>query len=113
MKIHQIISIIIIGLCLSVFFIQTIIYKKLSADNIIHSFIYYGIMQFFFIFGDFWSEKYLDNYEESPFLFIFKIGIIGLMIIIIYSIIISIINRQSALLELINICFSGKYYFII
>ena len=102
MKIHQFISIIIIGLCLSVFFIQTLIYRKLSSDYIKKSLIYFGVMNAFFIFGDVWTKKYLDNYEKSPYLFIFQIGIIGLIIIIIYGIIDSIINQQSYLLYLIK-----------
>ncbi len=117
MKIHQIISIIIIGLCLSVCFIQALIhlYKqgKLTTDVIKSSIIYFGVMQFFFILGDVLSKRYLDNYEGSPYLFIFKIGIIGLIITIIIGIILSINNHESDLLELIKFCFSDKFFLIL
>ena len=114
MTYHQIISIIVIGVCLIVFFIQTIIYKQqLTKDIIIQNIIYFLSIQLFFISGDVLGKRYLDNYEVSPYWFLFKIGFFGLLIIIIYDFIYRIIKHESNLVELFGIFNKNNYYYFI
>jgi hypothetical protein len=70
-------------------------------------------MQLFFISGDVLGKRYLDNYEVSPYLFLFKIGIIGLIIIIIYDLIYKIIKHESNLIKVLEIFNKDNYYYMI
>ena len=99
MKKHQIISLILIFLCLFVFSVLTIIYSKLNFTEILINCGYYGSMQFAYILSDVLGKKYLEKYSDGVYKFLFKIGFIGSIIIILIDLIFNlIINKGNSLI---------------
>ena len=84
---HQIFSIIIIFICLIIFFIELIIYHNLSLNYIISANIIIVFQQFFYCLSDVLGKIYLIIYIGNLYLFLFKLGIIGLIPLIIFNII--------------------------
>ena len=87
---HQIISVVIVSICLIIFFIESLIYykKTIIIKDLIIDIINYLCCQIFYCLIDVLGKKYLNKYIESPYLFLFKIGIIGLIPMTIYGIIV-------------------------
>jgi len=114
---HQKISIIFITLCLTTFLIETICQTKnnTSFEKYIKTFLFYIFVQLFFILGNVLGKKYLENYNDNPCLFLFKLGIFGLLItlaidLIPYAIISE--NKFSGIIQGFsdnNILFIGLY----
>ena len=96
---HQIFSIIIIFICLMIFFFESIIYHNLSLKYIITANIRIVFRQFFYCLSDVLGKIYLIKYFDTLYLFLFKLGIIGLIAIIIFNIIglIANINQEYLL----------------
>ena len=84
---HQIMSVVIVSICLIIFFIESIIYYKgnIEIKVLIIDLINYLCCQIFYCLIDVLGKKYLNKYIESPYLFLFKIGIIGLIPMTIYA----------------------------
>ena len=82
---HQIISVIIICTCLMIFFIETIIYQEIKANEVIKSMLFYLVLQGFYILSNVLGKKYLNKYVENFFLFLFKYCIIALFPMILYG----------------------------
>ena len=82
---HQIFSIIIILICLLIFFFESIIYHKVGFTDIILGILYYISIQAFYCLSDVLGKKYLNTYLDNLYLFLFKIGIIGLIPLIIFG----------------------------
>ena len=89
---HQIFSIIIILICLLIFFIESIAYHNEKLTGIIQININYILVQFFYCLSDVLGKKYLITYIDHLYLFLFKIGIIGLIPMITFGIITLFIN---------------------
>ena len=89
---HQIFSIIIILICLFIFFIESIVYHKVGITDIIKGIFYYISIQLFYCLSDVQGKKYLNTYMDNLYIFLFKIGIIGVFPIIIFGIITLMIN---------------------
>jgi hypothetical protein len=86
---HQIISVVIVSICLIIFFIESLIYEgNIKIKDLIIDIINYLCCQIFYCLIDVLGKKYLNKYIESPYLFLFKIGIIGLIPMTIYGIIV-------------------------
>lgn len=92
---HQILSIIIILICLIIFFIESIIYHNVSFPDVIIAFIYFGITQTLYSLSNVLGKKYLNLYMDNVYLFLFKIGIINIIPIIIIGLIGLIINLDE------------------
>ena len=92
---HQILSIIIILICLIIFFIESIIYHNVSVPDVIIAFIYFGITQTLYSLSNVLGKKYLNLYMDNVYLFLFKIGIINIIPIIIIGLIGLIINLDE------------------
>ena len=110
---HQIISVIIIGLCFLTFFIENIIYHQLKLSDILIDMVYYFCVQFCYCLSDIFGKKYLNKFLDSLYLFLFKIGIIGLIPITIYGIFALFINIEGR--YQVFKCFteiSFKYFFL-
>ena len=82
---HQTFSIIIILICLLIFFFESIIYHKVGFTDIILGILYYISIQAFYCLSDVLGKKYLNTYLDNLYLFLFKIGIIGLIPLIIFG----------------------------
>ena len=91
---HQIFSVMIISICLIIFFIESLIYieEKIIIKNLIIDIINCLCCQIFYCLIDVLGKRYLNKYIESPYLFLFKIGIIGLIPMTIYGTIIHYTN---------------------
>ena len=85
---HQNISVLILIICLITFFIQSIIYDNNDFIFIMINIAYYFFSQLFYCLSDVLGKKYLDLFIENIYLFMLKIGIFGLIPILIYDIII-------------------------
>ena len=82
---HQIVSTIIISICLSTFFIESLIYNKVDISDVIIEIVYYICYQSFLCLSDIMGKKYLNTYFDNLYFFVFKIGIIGLIIILLFA----------------------------
>ena len=94
--IHQIISLIVIYICLIIFLTQTIYYREKSFKNILRNIAFFGSTQLFFCIENVFGKKYLLTYFDNIYFFMFKIGIIGLITIVSYDIIVEIFFDDEA-----------------
>ena len=87
--IHQFISLIIISTILIIFDVQEKKYQSKGLEIIenFQSFLYLYAYQKLYCLSDILGKKYLNMYMDGLYLFLFKIGIIGLILIIIYDVI--------------------------
>ena len=84
---HQIVSIIIIAICLLVFFINTVIYDHLGIIKILDEVIYYTIIQFFYCLSNVLGKIYLNKYFDNIYIFLLYVGLISLILVIIAGIV--------------------------
>ena len=89
---HQIFSFIIILICLLIFFIEIIIYHKVGFNDMILFNMTKLCKQYFYCLSDVLGKKYLITYMDSLYLFLFKIGIIGIIPLTIFGIISLFVN---------------------
>ena len=86
--IHQYLSLAIILICIIIFYIESIIYEtNLTVINIFQSFIYTFFYEKIYCLSDVLGKKYLNKYMDDFYLFLFKIGIITTIPLLIYDII--------------------------
>ena len=88
--IHQIISLIVIYICLIIFLSQTIYYEEISFKHFLINIAFFGSTQLFFCIENVLGKKYLMTYFDNIYFFMFKIGTIGLIAIVSYDIIVEI-----------------------
>ncbi len=84
---HQIVSIIIIAIIFLIFFIESVIYNEIKGSEILYNVRYYAVTQLLYCLNNVFGKIYLNKTFDSPYLFLFKIGIIGSFILTIYGII--------------------------
>ena len=84
---HQYISLIILSICLIIFFIETLFYQSSNMIEILKSFFYFFCSEIFYCLGDVLGKKYLNSYIDGVYLFLFRIGITGLIPILLFDII--------------------------
>ena len=94
---HQVFSFIIIFICLAIFFLESLIYEEngIVIKYLIEDIANYFLVQLVYCLSDVLGKKYLNIYIDSPYLLLFKMGIIGIVPIIIYGIIIEFINVDN------------------
>jgi len=109
---HQILSVVIISICLIIFFIESLIYykEKIVTINLIIDIINHLFCQIFYCLIDVLGKKYLNKYIESPYLFLFKIGIIGLIPMTIYGIVIHYTNFDDINWQIFQIYSKTHFY---
>ena len=84
---HQIVSIIIIAICLLVFFINTVIYDHLGIIKILDEVIYYTSIQGFYCLSNVLGKIYLNKYFDNIYIFLLYVGLISLIPVIIAGIV--------------------------
>ena len=85
---HQYLSLAIISLCIIIFFIESIIFETgLTVINVFQSFIYIFFYEKAYCLSNVLGKKYLNTYMDNFYLFLFKIGIITTIPLLIYDII--------------------------
>ena len=85
---HQFVSFAILFLCHVIFFIQSIVFiKNLTYDQIFRSFFYLFSYSKFYCLYDVLGKKYLNTFMDGIYLFLFKMGITGLIPLLIYDLI--------------------------
>ena len=99
---HQIVSVIVICICLIIFFIESIFYQNIQIGDIIGSIFFYFFLQMFYILSNVLGKKYLNKYVENFYLFLFKYCIIALIVATIYGIIIYYINLEEENFKIFN-----------
>ena len=67
---------------------ESIIYNNITIADIILDIIYFTFLELFYCLSDVLGKKYLDLYKDNIYLFLFKIGIKGLIQILLFSTII-------------------------
>lgn len=82
---HQIISVILICICLIIFLLESIIYQKIKNFEVFKGFLYYLFIQGLYIFSNVLGKKYMNKYVENVYLFLFKYSIISLIPLSIYG----------------------------
>ena len=94
---HQVFSFIIIFICLTIFFIESLFYeeKEIKIQNLIEDIANYFLVQLVYCLSDVMGKKYLNIYLDSPYLLLFKMGIIGIIPIVIYGIIIEFLDVDN------------------
>ena len=92
---HQIVSIIIIAICLSIFFVNTVIYDNLGIIEIIDEIIYYIAIQTFYCLSNVVGKIFLNNYFDNIYIFLLYIGLISLIPLIIAGIVFSFVNSDE------------------
>lgn len=93
--IHQKICLIFFSICLVIFFINSLIYKNFDFSSFVQNASYYFSTQLFFCLANVLGKKYLDLFIENVYLFMFKIGILCLIPILIYDIIIELFFNDT------------------
>jgi len=91
---HQKLCLIIIFTCLFIFILESIIYNEMTILEIFYHTIYFTFLELSYCLSDVLGKKYLDLYEDKIYLFLFKIGITGLIPILLISTIIFFINKD-------------------
>ena len=85
---HQIFSLILIIICTTIFLIETIFYTKdINIIEIVISFLYFSSYELLYCLSDVIGKKYLNTYLDGVYKFLFKVGITGLIPLLIYDII--------------------------
>ena len=92
---HQIISVIVIAICFLIFFVESIVYNKIKVSPIIKNIMFHGSTQFFYCLYDVIGKIYLNKYFDNLYLFLFKIGFVGTILLTIYGIISTFINLDE------------------
>jgi len=94
---HQVFSFIIIFICLTTFFLESLLYeeKGIVIKYRIEDIANYFLVQLVYCLSDVLGKKYLNTYLDSPYLLLFKMGIVGIVPIIIYGIIIEFLNVDN------------------
>ena len=92
---HQIFSIIIILICLIIFFTESLIYHNIRFTYMFLINLKIIFEQFFYCLSDVLGKKYLITYMDSFYLFLFKIGSLGFIPIVIYGIITLCLNVDA------------------
>ena len=94
---HQVFSFLIIFICLTIFFLESLFYeeKGIVIKHLIEDIVNYFLVQLVYCLSDVLGKKYLNTYIDSPYLLLFKMGIIGIIPIIIYGIIIEFLNVDN------------------
>ena len=87
MYFHQYVSYAVLAICLIIFFIETLFFDELKTSEIIGGIFYFFCSEISYCLGDVLGKKYLNTYRDGVYLFLFKIGIVGIVPIIIYDII--------------------------
>lgn len=94
---HQKVSISILFLCLTVFFIQSLINEKEDFPKILKYITYFLLFHGLFCLSNVLGKKYLDLFIENIYLFLWKIGFFGLIPLLIYDIIVEISSKDEEL----------------
>ena len=85
---HQYLSLTIILICIIIFFFVSLFYETdLTVINIFQSFIITYFYNKIYCLSDVLGKKYFNTFMDDVYLFLFKIGIIGLIPLLIYDII--------------------------
>ena len=84
---HQYFSLSILALCMIIFVIETMVIKNLNIIGLLLSIIYFFSYEVLYCLSDVLGKKYLNIYIDGVYLFLFKMGITGLIPLIIYDII--------------------------
>ena len=83
---HQYYSLAVLSICLVIFYIEIIVYSdSITFVDVLESFIYIIIYQILYCLSDVLGKKYLTLYMDTIYLFLFKIGITGLVPLITYD----------------------------
>ena len=92
---HQIFSLSIIFLCLLIFLFGTIFFNHDNIKYVFKHICFFASCQIFFCLDNVLGKKYLNIYFDNIYLFLFKIGILGLIPILFYDIIVEIFFNDS------------------
>ena len=108
---HQVFSFIIIFICLTIFFLESLFYeeKKIVIKYLIEDIANYFLVQLVYCLSDVLGKKYLNSYLDGPYLLLFKMGIIGIVPIIIYGIVIEFINIDNEDYKIFS-CFKSIFF---
>ena len=82
---HQFVSFILFLICHFIFLIQSMEYLKITTLEFIKAFLYYYSYEKLYCLYDIIGKKYLNNFMDSVYLLLFKIGITGLIPLLFYD----------------------------
>ena len=110
---HQYYSLAVLSICLLIFHIEVFVYNDNSITFVdgLKSFIYIIIYQILYCLSDVLGKKYLILYMDTIYLFLFKIGITGLIPLIIYDCIAYLAGFEDKYHGIIQTIFSGSLKF--
>ena len=84
---HQYFSLSILALCMIIFVIEVMVFKNKNIIDLLLSILYFFSYEILFCLSDVLGKKYLNIYIDGVYLFLFKIGITGLIPLLIYDVI--------------------------
>lgn len=82
---HQFVSFVIFLICHLIFFIQSMEKLDVKTIEFMKSFLYYYSYENLYCLYDIFGKKYLNNFMDSIYLLLFKIGITGLVPLLFYD----------------------------
>ena len=83
---HQYISIVLIGICSTIFLFESGIYtEEVTTKKFIGCLLYYFSYEIVYCLLDVLGKKYLNLYIDGVYLFLFKIGLFGLIPLLLYD----------------------------
>jgi len=106
---HQLLSIIIIIICITILIIIYFIYKEEESKNLLFNSFYLLFMASFYSLFNILEKRYYNIYMDSPYYFMFVIGLISLSIVIPYEIITLITIGENT--DFNGILYQVKYNF--
>ena len=106
---HQLLSIIIIIICITILLIFYFIYNEIENKNLLYSSFYLLLAGSSYSLFNTLEKKYYNIYMDSPYHFMFVIGLISLSLLIPYEIITVIIAGEDT--DFNGILYQIKYNF--
>ena len=85
MHLHQYFSLSILTLSMIIFVIETMVFKNKDIIDLLSSFLYFFSSEILYCLSDVLGKKYLNIYIDGLYFFLFKIGITGLIPLLIYD----------------------------
>ena len=83
---HQYVSMILISICIIIFLAEAAIFtEEVTTRKFILCLLYYFSYELFYCLADILGKKYLNTYIDGVYLFLFKIGICGLVPLLFYD----------------------------
>ena len=108
---HQYVSMALISICIIIFLLEAAIYtKEITYEKFFLCLLYYFSYELFYCLSDVLGKKYLNTYIDGVYLFLFKIGITGLVPLLFYDAIANLSDLDDKYHGIFQTLFHLEFY---